>query len=166
MLESTQFYKRRECTLMDDSTIHWTKLAVELDEHRNFWLTTVNLDNTPHVAPIWGVVLEDRFLFYTSRVSRKARNIIRQPHVGLHLESAENVLIVYGKATDEGLPQHHPDVLTALEQKYEQPGDHDYLPSSDTSYDVLFSLNPTSALGWRLDDFEGSQIRWARKGNR
>jgi hypothetical protein len=68
---------------------------------------------------------------------------------------------VNGTLADLRLPQAHTDVLAALETKYSAPEDAGYLPSNDASFDVLWRLVPRRAMLWRLDDYEGSQARWA-----
>jgi hypothetical protein len=72
------------------------------------------------------------------------------------------VVIVYGRVEDLGEPNAFDQVTAALSEKYNEPGDTDYLPAVDTSYDVLYRLEPERALLWRLADFQTSQRRWSR----
>lgn len=136
----------------------WADVASRLASSRNYWLATVDEDGAPHTVPVWGAVVDDALHLYTSRTSAKARHLARNPRVALHLENAEDVVIVDGRLEDLGQPSDHPDVLAALEAKY--PDDADYLPSHDPYYDALFRLQPTSAKLWLLADFDGSQRRW------
>ena len=79
----------------------------------------------------------------------------------MHLESGEDVLILRGSAVDLGEPSCRPDVLAAFDAKYTQPGDAKYLPSADSSFDVLYLIRPRSAVAWRLSEFESSQQQWS-----
>lgn len=150
-------------TNMTNRTPHlvpWPEIAAVLAPSRNHWLITINPDGSPHVSPVWGTVQRDSFYFYTSRTSVKARNLARDDRSVIHLESADDVVIIHGRAEDRGEPQLSGDVMAALDAKYVQPGDADYLPSKDESYDVLFRFRPQKALLWQLADFEASQGRW------
>lgn len=138
----------------------WSTIAEELSAPRNYWINTINQDGSPHATPVWGVIHEAEFYFYTSAASAKARNISRDPRMTVHLESAEHVLIVAGRAEARGAPTDSPGVLASLEAKYSQPGDANYLPSHDQSFDALFKLIPHKALAWQLATFDTSQRRW------
>jgi hypothetical protein len=90
----------------------------------------------------------------------KARNLARDDRAVVHLESAEDALIVHGRFEDLGRPQQAGSVLRALDAEYDAPGDTQYLPSADPSFDVLYRLHPVRALLWSLADYAGSQRRW------
>jgi len=144
----------------ESATITWTDVVSHLTVARSYWLNTVNADFSPHAAPVWGIAYEDDFYFYTSRETIKARNLARDPRVIVHLESAENVLIVHGRAKDCGEPRSSPDVVASLDAKYDDPGDAEYLPSNNEAFDVLFRIAPSKALTWVLNDYDASQRRW------
>ena len=112
------------------------------------------------MVPVWGAVLRDDLYFFSERRTAKARHISANPQVVVHLESAENVVIVNGYLEDLGLPQEHVAVLSALEAKYSSADDARYLPSADPDFDVLWRLRPLRAMLWRLDEYDGSQARW------
>ncbi|HVB00919.1 MAG TPA: pyridoxamine 5'-phosphate oxidase family protein [Acidimicrobiales bacterium] len=139
----------------------WSEVIALLSPTRNYWLNTINPDNSPHVSPVWGAVYSERLHFYTSRTTVKARNLTRDSRAVLHLESAEDVVIVHGFTEDLGEPSLSSAVMAALDTKYDEPGDVDYLPRGNQSFDVLYRFEPQTALLWRLADFETSQRRWA-----
>ncbi len=145
---------------MTTATATWEEVAAHLAPARCYWLSTVDASGAPHAVPVWGVVAAGAVHLYTSRGSAKARHVAADPRVALHLESAEDVVIVDGRLEDLGHPSEHPGVLRALEEKYSQPDDAAYLPSGDPSYDVLYRLVPGRARLWSLADFEDSQRRW------
>jgi hypothetical protein len=142
------------------TSLDWADVAGLLAPHRNYWLGTTRSSGAPHTTPVWGVVVGTVFHLYTERRTVKARNIATDPRIVVHLESAEDVLIVHGIAVDLGDPERVPSVVAALAEKYSQPGDAGYLPSGDPAFDVVYALRPTSALAWRLADFAASQRRW------
>ena len=85
---------------------------------------------------------------YAERDTVKARNLARDGRAVVHLESAGAVLIVHGRFGDLGGPQDASWVLRAFDAKYDEPGDRQYLPSADPSFDVLCRLQPARALLW------------------
>jgi hypothetical protein len=143
-----------------DVPLVWADVAGMLAGPRNYWLGTTGRGGEPHATPVWGVLVDELFHLYTERRTVKARNIATDPRVVVHLESAEDVLIVHGAAVDLGHPKAVPSVVAALAEKYCQPGDAAYLPTGDASFDVVYAVRPTAALTWRLADFAASQRRW------
>ena len=135
-------------------------MADRLAPARGYWLGTVSGDGTPHVAPVWGVVVGDGLYLYSERSTVKAANLARDRRAVVHLESAEDVVIVHGLLEDQGTPRDRPDVVRALEAKYHRPEDQRYLPSHNDEFDVVYRLRPVKALLWDLADYEGSQRRW------
>ncbi len=145
---------------MTPKTASWDEFAERLQAARSYWLGTCDPGGAPHAVPVWGVVLRDDLHLFSERRTAKARHVAADPRVVVHLESAEDVLIVTGDLEDLGPPQRHGDVLAALDAKYRAPEDARYLPSADPDFDVLWRLRPRRAMSWRLADYEGSQARW------
>jgi hypothetical protein len=82
------------------------------------------------------------------------------PHVVVHLESAEDVVIVHGVLEDLGQPAERADVMATLSAKYPAPHDAQYLPTADLDFDVLWRPRPHKALLWQLSEYETTQARW------
>jgi hypothetical protein len=104
--------------------------------------------------------MNDALYLYSERGTVKARNLAADPRVVVHLENAEDVVIVRGTAEDLGTPAQVPRVVTALSAKYTSEEDRQYLPDADHGFDVVYAITPQSALMWRLVDYENSQRRW------
>jgi nitroimidazol reductase NimA-like FMN-containing flavoprotein (pyridoxamine 5'-phosphate oxidase superfamily) len=141
-------------------TTSWSDIASRLADERSYWLGTTRPNGSPHVAPVWGAVVDDQLYLYTERRTAKARNLAADGRCVIHLPSAEDVVIVHGSLRDVGTPGAWPEILAALDRKYTLSEDVPYLPSSDPAFDVLYLLEPTSALLWSIPDFEGTQRRW------
>jgi hypothetical protein len=107
-----------------------------------------------------GVVTGGTLYLYSERRTVKARNLAADSRLVVHLESAEDVVIVRGTAEDLGTPAQVPDVILALSAKYTSEADRRYLPDADPDFDVVYAIKPRSAMVWRLADYEGSQRRW------
>jgi hypothetical protein len=143
-----------------DDNLSWSEVAARLATARSYWLCTTTRSGAPHAAPVWGVVLDGTLYLYTERRTVKARNLAADPRLVVHLESAQDVLIVRGTAEDIGTPSQVPDVVAALSAKYPSGEDRLYLPAADPAFDVVYAIRPRSARMWHLPDFEGSQRRW------
>jgi hypothetical protein len=146
---------------MADGSMTWTEVAERLSAARSYWLGSTTASGAPHAAPVWGVVTGETLYLYSERSTVKARNLAADPRVVIHLESAEDVLIVRGVAEDLGTPDMLPSVVAALAAKYTRPQDQQYLPDHDPDFDVVYALRPQSAMAWRLDDYAASQRRWS-----
>ncbi|HEY7262781.1 MAG TPA: pyridoxamine 5'-phosphate oxidase family protein [Trebonia sp.] len=145
---------------MPDDSLSWPQVAARLAAARSYWLCTTMPSDAPHAAPVWGVVLTYTLYLYSERRTVKARNLAADPRVVVHLQSAEDVLIVRGAAEDLGTPAQVPEVVAALSAKYTREEDRQYLPDADPDFDVVYAIRPQSAVMWRLADYEGSQRRW------
>lgn len=91
---------------VSDVLTPWSAGRRCLAEARNYWLTTVRSDGRPHVAPVWGVWLEDTLYFCTSEHSRKARNFAAEPRCCVSIDSKELQVVIEGRVSqvaDEGL---------------------------------------------------------------
>jgi general stress protein 26 len=142
------------------SDLTWSEVAARLAPARSYWLVTVTPAGAPHAAPVWGVVVEGELYVYSERSTVKARNLAANARVVVHLESAEDVVIVHGEVEDLGHPAERGDVLASLAAKYPHPDDAQYLPSEDPDFDVLYRLRPRRAVTWQLDGYDTSQRRW------
>jgi pyridoxamine 5'-phosphate oxidase-like protein len=49
----------------------WTWARRRLVAAHNYWISTTRPDGRPHAMPVWGLWLDETFLFSTSRRSRK-----------------------------------------------------------------------------------------------
>jgi hypothetical protein len=138
----------------------WAEVAGKLAAARSYWVGTTTVSGAPHAAPVWGAVTGETLYLYTERGTVKARNLTADPRIVIHLESAEDVLIVHGTVEDLGHPRAVPAVVAAIAAKYTRPQDQQYLPDHDPDFDVVYAVGPRSAMAWRLADYAGSQRRW------
>ena len=142
------------------SDVGWDEVAARLARARIYWMHTTGTDGAPHASPVWGVVHEGVLFTYTFRSSVKARDLASDPRVVVHLESGSDVTIVHGVAVDVGVPTGLPEVVEAFGSKYSEAHEVPFLPSSDPSFDVMYSISPRRALLWQLPDSEASTRRW------
>ena len=80
--------------MIDELT--WTEIAERLSDAHSYWLHTTGETGTPNATPVWGVVAQGVLYHYTESRTLKARNLVHNPRVVVHLESASDVVIVHG----------------------------------------------------------------------
>ncbi len=128
--------------------IDWDDVVRRLTESRNYWIATTRPSGRAHSVPVWGVWAEDAFWFFTGPESLTGRNLLRNGSAEVHLESGDDVVMLFGEfetvnATDP--------VAREYQAKYGMSGD-----GSETA----FRLRPSKVIAWREHDFPSSATRW------
>jgi PPOX class probable F420-dependent enzyme len=132
----------------------WDWARRRLVTAHNYWISTTRPDGRPHAMPIWGLWIDETFLFSTARRSRKARNLARDPRLIVHLESGDQTVILEGRAreiTDRALLDRY---ATTYHSKYR------YRPDPADRAQVTYGVRPARAYAWRERDFPASATRW------
>lgn len=133
----------------------WAEVHLKLEQARNYWIVTRRPDGRPHAAPVWGVWVDRRICFSTSPDSVKARNLAADPRVVVHLESADNLVVVEGTATQvDGDDLRRPDA--AYRAKYVLPRSGDPVGLDGPAWAVI----PTVAHTWAEIAFPETMTRW------
>jgi hypothetical protein len=60
------------------------------------WLTTINLDGSPHLTGVGALWADEAFWFETGGQTRKARNLARDPRCALSVATQDFDLVVDG----------------------------------------------------------------------
>ena len=132
----------------------WAWARRRLIAAHNYWVSTTSPGGRPHAMPIWGIWMDEAFVFSTARRSRKARNLARDSRLVVHLESGDQTVILEGRAA----------VVTAapLLERYAAAYDRKYRFRFDPAdrKQVTYALRPRKALAWRERDFPTSATRW------
>lgn len=132
-----------------DGAREWGWARERLESAVNYWVATVRRDQRPHVHPIWGVWLDDRFYFEGGSDTRWARNIASNPAVVVHVERGDDVVIVHGTAAEMADPAQELErrLIEAFGAKYQAR--YDYTPQPGSWRDGgLFVVIPSVALAW------------------
>jgi PPOX class probable F420-dependent enzyme len=84
------------------------RLLERIEREYVVWLTTVRADGTPQPTPIWFVLDQGVFFFYSRPDTYKLRNIAANPRVSLNFNSTpegDSVVVITGMAAvDNGAP--------------------------------------------------------------
>lgn len=136
-----------------EGLLDWSWAEERLVSARNYWVTTVRPDGSPHAMPVWGLWHEAAFYFSSSPDSRKGRNLAANPAVTVNLESGDEVVVVEGTAGYE----RDEDVLRRLGEDY----------SRKYSFDVSFAggrplyvVRPRVVYAWVEQDFPETATRF------
>lgn len=132
----------------------WKRVEVQMAQARNYWIVTARPDGRPHAMPVWGVWLNRTFLFSTSRASQKGRNLARNPHLAVHLESGDDVVILEGMAQEVADPDGLVRFADAYEAKYQ------VRPDTQDEKNAIYALRVKTAFAWLEADFPGGATRW------
>jgi hypothetical protein len=139
--------------------ISWAEMRVRLVGARNYWVCTASPVGVPHAMPVWGVWVGERLWFSTGAGTVKARNLVVNPRVSVHLESASELVSLSGVA--EVVPEgvRPPEVQAAYAAKYALPRTGEPATIVIGSSPV-FAVTPRRAYGWFEGAFEESMTRF------
>ena len=73
--------------MFDTTTEAGKRAEVRLREEEISWMTTVRSDGQPQTVPVWFLWDDEGFLIYSQPNRQKLKNITRNPHDGLNLNS-------------------------------------------------------------------------------
>jgi Pyridoxamine 5'-phosphate oxidase len=129
-----------------EGLLPWEWATERLEQARNYWVSTSRADGSPHAMPVWGIWVNDAFVFGTG--GRKRKNLEHDPRVVVHLESGDEVVVLEGTA--ELLV-----VTDALSQTYNAKYRFGLDPGSDA-----WIVHPRLAYAWRERDYPQSATRF------
>ena len=119
-----------------------SKLSLEntrrLDEAKVIWVATVRRNGSPHLVPIWHVILNGRIYICTSRSSVKARNIALNPQVAVSLEDGNKPLVIEGRA--QIISEVSEEIVKAFRSKFE------WDITGDDTYNAVVEITPSRVI--------------------
>lgn len=132
----------------------WSWARERLERTHNYWVVTTRADGRPHAAAVWGVWLDDEFVFSTATGSRKARNLATNPSCVICTERADEAVSVEGVAeeTRDG------ELLATFRVAYKEKYDWDM---SDVA-EGIFRVRPRVVFGFieHSSQFAKTATRW------
>ncbi len=132
----------------------WPVVEKKIAAAHNYWICTSRSDGRPHAMPVWGVWHEGAVYFATDATSTKARNVLANPAMAIHLELDREAVILEGKAervADRG-------VLQRLDAPYARK----YKMKVSTAPGEMFlvRLRPRVVLAWTEKQFGTTPTRF------
>ena len=134
----------------------WEWVSERMHNAHNYWIASTRADGRPHVAPVWGVYLDDVVYFGTSETSLKARNLLHNTFCVVHLESGDETVIFEGKASVIKDRETLGKISNVYGKKY--PG---YEPPPEFEPGtIVFAIKPVTVFAWQEADFLNTPTRW------
>jgi hypothetical protein len=136
-----------------EGMLQWSEVDSRIEQAKNYWIATASLDGHPVARPLWGVWMGQQLYFEGSPKTRWGRMISVNPHIQVHLESGNEVVIIEGTVIDEldvG-EERYQQVCTIYASKYNgyQPVDHGF-----------FVITPKKVLAWAGFPNTLTRFRW------
>ncbi len=122
----------------EEGMVEWPWVVEQLKKSRSYWLISAYPDGRPHCVPSWGAWVENRLYFSGGEMTRHARNLAHNPGMIAHLESGDQVVIVYGKA------EKAVNVPKAIMAQVEA----DYVTKYGAAEGAAYALVPHKILAW------------------
>ena len=138
-----------------DGLLPWSWASEQMARSRNYWIGSTRPDGRPHVAPVWGVWMDGVLYFSTDRSSRKSRNLAINPHVVVHLESGDEVVILEGVVDELHDLELYQQIARAYNTKYQGL----YMEEESDS-GLVYTVRIQHAYGWLEQDFVRSATHW------
>jgi pyridoxamine 5'-phosphate oxidase-like protein len=132
--------------------LEWTWAVARLQESRRYWLATAAPSGSPHLAAVWGVWTGSALVFSTGRATRKALNLAARQECSIATESAEEAVIVQGRAEEI----HDASLIAAADALYLDK----YGSSALIDDSPLFAVGPESVVGIVDSDTALLPTRW------
>lgn len=138
----------------EEGMLGWDWAVERLAASRNYWIGTTRPDGRPHAMPVWGAWWNESLGFGTSRHSRKALNLARDPRVVVHSESGDEVVILEGVVEELQAREQLADYYAELSRKYEVKLE----PGGEGS--VTYVLRPETGYAWTERDYPRTATRF------
>ena len=135
-----------------DGMLAWSWADQRLRTARNYWIATTGPTGAPHAMPVWGLWDGGTVVFSTSPLSRKGRNLARDPRVVVHLESGDEVVLLEGEVERVELDE---PLAHAYEEKY------DFRPEPGSPEGLWYRVHPRLAYAWVERDYPRTATRFS-----
>ena len=142
-------------SMSSDGPLAWSHAEERLERARNYWIATTRPDGRPHAALVWGVWLEGALYFGTGRNSVKGRNLAYSPELVVHLESADDVVILEGEVEEVRDRASFEAIDVAYRAKYGMG-----VAEAGEDGAVWYVVRSGKAHAWLENDFPNTATRW------
>ena len=127
-------------------TLSWSWASERLDRAMVYWLATASSEGAPHLIPIWGAWVDDRW-YVEGGPTRWQRYLRENPKMAIHVEFGEEVVIVEGDAREIVAPDKpQATAILAGYAKYKTIGYE--ADEKNWSQGGLWELRPVKVFAW------------------
>ena len=144
-----------------EDMLSWEFVDSRMRAALNYWIASAGTDGRPHAVPVWGAWLDDVFYFVGG--GRKIRNLRAIPQAVIHLESADEVVVIEGRF--EEISRRDRPFMQRLDEDFVRkytnyrPSEHLDNPDKPTNApEGLFAVYPQIVFAW--SGFAHNATRW------
>jgi Pyridoxamine 5'-phosphate oxidase len=140
----------------------WNRVSHRLRNAESYWVCTTRPDGRPHAMPVWGLWDDEALWFGSGLESVKAANLEHRRYAVVHLDSADDVVVLEGDVERVRENARGRPVIEAIAEKYQTPIDA-LAYAEDLAADeggALFVLHPRTALAWLEGAYAETWSRW------
>lgn len=122
----------------EEGMVEWAWVVDQLQRAKNYWLITQYPDGRPHCVPSWGAWVAGKLYISGGDMTRHSKNLITNPNIIVHLESGDQVVILYGvseRVTDVPAP-----IMAQITA--------DYTAKYGAGEGANFAITPSKILAW------------------
>lgn len=133
----------------------WSHVSERMNAAMHYWVCSVDPDGRPHAMPVDGLWIDDKLYFGGSTETRRHRNMVANPAVCIHLESATEVITLQGEAHELRTPEKELalQLVEASRTKYGWgPKPEDFAAGG------TFEFRPRVVFAWK--QFPKDTTRW------
>jgi pyridoxine/pyridoxamine 5'-phosphate oxidase len=130
----------------------WSWAQEKLSKERNYFIATTCPDGRPHLTVVWGLFLDDQFLFSTGRATRKGKNLAENPRCAIAPGDSEEAVLLDGTVSELADEALRARWVTEYKTKY----DIDVSAMTEPVYVV----KPVRAFGQIEKTFTKTATRW------
>jgi len=132
----------------------WSWAQERLARARNYFIATSGPDGRPHLSVIWGLFLDDQFLFSTGQKSRKGQNLAANPRCSIAPDDGEEAVLLDGTVSHLADDSLRARWVTEYKLKYD-------IDVSGMSSEPVFVVKPIRVFGQIEKTFTKTATRWS-----
>ena len=136
--------------------LDWSWARDRLAGSQNYVIVTVRPDGRPHAMGMHGLWHDDTYYFGTSPETRKAKNLVANPHCVLVCENMEELVIVEGVVETVSYSQLPEGLSDASKKKYGWPLD-------PRMGGLVYKLSPRVVFAFPLKQITTAVTKWVFK---
>ncbi len=136
----------------------WSWARERLTDSLIYWVATIHLQGRPHVAPMWGVWVDQAFCMEGGTGTRRARNLRLNPEIVVSIERGRDAVSVDGRSERVfEIPDDLRDRLVAGFAKYIDTYDYRVDPAGWDDGQI-WRITPRKVMGW--SSYPSDCTRW------
>lgn len=126
-------------------TLSWEDVRTRLEQAKQYWLATNRADGSPHLVPLDGLWVDDRWYYGGSPETLHVRAVRANPQVTMHLPDPWKVVVVEGEVrVSRPSPELAQRLADLANEKYSEYG----YKFEASAYSEPGALHPRRVIAW------------------